>query len=50
MSEQSDGSEVVEMQEFGCFKRDRCALAQWAKSFDSEIVVMERVITWFGVG
>jgi len=39
--EQSDGSVVVEMQEFGGFKRDRRALAQWAKSFDPEIVVME---------
>jgi transposase len=39
--EQSDGSVVVEMQEFGGFKRDRRALAQWAKAFDPEIVVME---------
>lgn len=39
--EQSDGSLVMEMQEFGGFKRDRRALAQWAKSFDPEIVVME---------
>lgn len=41
VSEQSDGSVVVEMQEFGGFKRDRRALAQWAKAFDPEIVVME---------
>jgi transposase len=41
VSEQSDGSVVIEMQEFGGFKRDRRALAQWAKSFDPEIVVME---------
>ena len=41
VSEQSDGSVVVEMQEFGGFKRDRRALAQWAKSFAPEIVVME---------
>lgn len=41
VSEQSDGSVVVEMQEFGGFKRDRRALAQWAKSFGPEIVVME---------
>lgn len=41
VSEQSDGSVVVEMQEFGGFKRDRRALAQWAKSFNPEIVVME---------
>lgn len=39
--EQSDGSVIVEMQEFGGFKRDRRALAQWTKSFDPEIVVME---------
>ncbi len=41
VSEQSDGSVIVEMQEFGGFKRDRRALAQWAKSFAPEIVVME---------
>jgi len=41
VSEQSDGSVVVEMREFGGFKRDRRALAQWAKEFDPEIVVME---------
>lgn len=41
LREQSDGSVVIEMQEFGGFKRDRRALAQWAKSFDPEIVVME---------
>ncbi len=41
VSEQSDGSVVVEMQEFGGFKRDRRTLAQWVKSFDPEIVVME---------
>lgn len=41
VSEQSDGSVVMEMQEFGGFKRERRALAQWAKSFDPEIVVME---------
>jgi hypothetical protein len=41
VSEQSDGSVVVEMREFGGFKRDRRSLAQWAKSFAPEIVVME---------
>ena len=42
VSEQSDGEVVVEMmREFGGFKRDRRALAQWAKSFDPEVVVME---------
>ena len=32
VSEQSDGEAVVEMREFGGFKRDRRALAQWVKS------------------
>lgn len=41
VNEQSDGTVVMEMQEFGGFKRDRPALAQWAESFDPEIVVME---------
>lgn len=41
VSEQSDGSVVVAMQEFGGFKRDRRALAQWVKAFEPEIVVME---------
>jgi transposase len=39
--EQSDGVVLVEMREFGGFKRDRQALAQWAKSFAPEVVVME---------
>ena len=39
--EQSDGTEMVEMREFGGFKRDREALAKWAKSVDAEVVVME---------
>jgi transposase len=41
LSEQSDGVVVVEMREFGGFKRDRRALAQWTKSFAPELVVME---------
>ncbi|MGE4377839.1 MAG: IS110 family transposase [Burkholderiaceae bacterium] len=41
VSEQSDGEVVVEMREFGGFKRDRRVLAQWAKSFAPELVVME---------
>lgn len=41
VSEQSDGEVTVEMREFGGFKRDRRALAQWAKSFAPELVVME---------
>lgn len=39
--EQSDGTVTVEMREFGGFKRDRRALAQWAKSVNAEVVVME---------
>lgn len=41
VSEQSDGSVVVETREFGGFKRDRQELAQWSKSFEPEVVVME---------
>jgi hypothetical protein len=41
VSEQSDAEVVVEMREFGGFKRDRRALAQWAKSFEPEVVVMQ---------
>ena len=41
LSEQSDGSVTIEMREFGGFKRDRRALAQWAREFGPEIVVME---------
>lgn len=39
--EQSDGTVTLERREFGGFKRDRRALAQWAKSIEPEIVVME---------
>ena len=38
---QADGTVTVQHQEFGGFKRDRRALAQWAKSFGPEVVVME---------
>lgn len=41
LSEQSDGSVTIEMREFGGFKRDRRALAQWVREFGPEIVVME---------
>ena len=41
LSEQSDGSVKIEMREFGGFKRDRRALAQWVREFGPEIVVME---------
>ena len=39
--EQPDGSVVVEHQEFGGFKRDRRALAEWVRGLDPEVVVME---------
>jgi transposase len=39
--EQADGSISVERREFGCFKRDRRALAEWAGSINPDIVVME---------
>ena len=41
VAEQADGKVTVESREFGGFKRDRRALAQWAKSFGPEVVVME---------
>ena len=39
--EQADGSVVLERREFGGFKRDRKALAQWAHSIGPDVVVME---------
>lgn len=39
--EQSDGTVTLEMREFGGFKRDRRALAQWVRSLEPEVVVME---------
>lgn len=41
VSEQADGTVVVEHREFGGFKRDRRMLAAWAQSFGPEVVVME---------
>ncbi len=41
VAEQADGKVTVESREFGGFKRDRRALAEWAKSFGPEVVVME---------
>ncbi len=41
VAEQPDGTVTVESREFGGFKRDRRALAEWAKSFGPEVVVME---------
>ncbi|UUZ69701.1 IS110 family transposase [Polaromonas sp. P2-4] len=39
--EQPDGSAVLERREFGGFKRDRKALAEWARSIAPDVVVME---------
>ena len=39
--EPSNGTVTVQMREFGGFKRDRRALAHWAKSFEPELVVMQ---------
>jgi transposase len=41
VAEQADGTVTVEHQEFGAFKRDRRALAQWAKAHGPDMVVME---------
>lgn len=38
---QPDGGVRVERAEFGAFKRDRKALAQWVRGFAPELVVME---------
>lgn len=42
IAEQADGTVTVEHREFGAFKRDRRALAEWAKAFGPTVVVMER--------
>lgn len=39
--EEADGSVVIEQREFGGFKRDRKALAQWVRSLAPDVVVME---------
>jgi len=39
--EQADGTVVIELREFGAFKRDRKALAQWVKEIAPDVVVME---------
>lgn len=41
IAEQADGTVTVEHREFGAFKRDRRALAEWAKAFGPTVVVME---------
>jgi transposase len=39
--EQADGTVVIDERQFGSFKRDRKALAEWARSIAPELVVME---------
>ncbi|MBI4741129.1 MAG: transposase, partial [Betaproteobacteria bacterium] len=39
--EQSDGTVTVEQREFGGFKRDRRALAEWVRDIAPDVVVME---------
>ena len=39
--EGADGKMQVEIEEFGAFKRDRRAMANWIASFHPEVVVME---------
>jgi transposase len=41
LQEQADGQLKVHLREFGGFKRDRRAMAQWVASFAPESVVME---------
>jgi transposase len=41
IAEQADGSIHTETVTFGTFKRDRCALAKWARKANPGIVVME---------
>jgi len=41
IAELPDGTLTVEEREFGGFKRDRRALADWARAFGPEVVVME---------
>lgn len=41
VAEHPDGTVTVEQREFGAFKRDRRALAEWAREFVPKVVVME---------
>lgn len=41
VAEQPDGTVAVVHREFGGYKRDRRALAQWARDFAADVVVME---------
>ena len=36
-----DGTLTVEHREFGAFKRDRRALAEWVRALNPDVVVME---------
>ena len=38
VAEQADGTLTLEAREFGGFKRDRRALAEWSKAFGPEVV------------
>jgi len=47
LAQQPDGTVSIEQREFAAFKRDRKALAQWAREFGPEVVVMESTgICW----
>lgn len=41
LMQQPDGATTIEQREFGAFKRDRRALAQWAGSLAPDVVIME---------
>lgn len=41
MIEQPDGTLTIEHREFGAFKRDRRALAEWVRTLSPDLVVME---------
>ena len=41
LAQQPDGTVTIEQREFGAFKCDRKALAQWAPECGPEVVVME---------
>ncbi len=41
VAEHADGTVTMEHREFGAFKRDRRALALWARAFCPDVVVME---------
>lgn len=41
ITEHSDGTLTLDERQFGGFKRDRLALAEWARTIEPEVVVME---------